>query len=168
MKKFLIFFLATMLGFLGVSCDRLHWPPGDNTNNSYVDSSFVVHQIQLALNPEFYAVSDVIAYQDYLMSEADIDSAFLSIPYDVLANVAKVCINRDGWANKESIVLDFRRSSDVYTNLTTTTSESANLPATPTAPETVSPMPGDTIVATLGANDEITVNGKKYKRYEEK
>lgn len=169
MKNFLIVVLAALCCLLlGAFCWGVpfKWPHrGPTTDDSIPTKEWVIAEIANQMTPTFDDVDMLLHYQ-YLESHArQIDQEFLSMPPELLKQVATVCINRDGYATPESVILDFRSNKEIYNNLAppndddtaNTTTKPDNTPTTGTS--------GGVSHSTENEDsksDTITVNGKKY------
>lgn len=95
------------------------------------------------INPTFKSVGDVFQFREREAEQDSIDATFLSIPPDVLTNIAQVVIGRDKQADKKSIVKEYNdRYRQVYKYLPPN-------PPTVVVPETIKTPPSierDTII----------------------
>lgn len=91
-------------------------PYGLTLSEESIDS--IVHtSLQQSVNPVFTDVDAVLVYRELEISGNQIDSLFLSLPTNILKNVATVVINKDGRATKLNIVHEYLANQQVYDNL---------------------------------------------------
>jgi hypothetical protein len=69
----------------------------------------VEQQLAEVMNPVFMSVDDVYQFYERTVEEKSIDSTFMSIPPDVLINIAQVVIGRNGKATVRDIVYEFKQ-----------------------------------------------------------
>jgi hypothetical protein len=113
-KQLILAFMAALgLMLLTASCDRIK----GTTGGSQSDSLYVAEQIDAQLNPIFKNAAELIDHQQYMIEEISMNDAFLSLQPNILANVATVCINKDGLVTVKSCVEEYLKNQDVYDNL---------------------------------------------------
>lgn len=141
-------FVYTLLAAIGVVLLSIVSSLG---YNHYVDSEQTATKDTIQANealvqtidPTFKSVEDVFQFREREAERDSIDVTFFSIPPDVLTNIARVVIGRDGQADKKSIVKEYNdRYRQVYKYLP------PNPPAT-AVPETIKTPPSierDTVI----------------------
>ena len=125
----LVFTTALCCMMFTISCDRIN----GTVRSSQTDSLFVAEQVDAQLNPAFKNAADLIDYQQCMIEEISMNDTFLSMPPNVIANVATVCINKNGSVTIKSLVEEYMKNQDVYDNL------SGNL--IPPTQDTIAPPP---------------------------
>lgn len=173
MKNFLIVVLAALCCLLlGAFCWGVpfKWPPSRPIDDDPPTKEWVITEIANQMTPAFDDIDVLMRYQ-YIESIAkQIESEFLSMPPEILKQVGTVCINRDGYATMESVILDFRSNKEIYNNLAP---PNDNTTASAIESEGNTPMnsssggiPHSTENKDSKSYDTITVNGKTYKELE--
>ena len=115
MKKFIYGILGVLgivvlsvVSSLGVNYYERHYVSEKDTIN-------IEESIANVMDPVLYNPVDVYNLQQELSDEYTVDSVFLSIPPNVLLNIAKVAIGRNVGTTKKEIVEEFRRHyADIY------------------------------------------------------
>lgn len=169
MKNFLIVVLAALCCLLlGAFCWGVpfKWPHrGPTTDDSIPTKEWVIAEIAHQMTPEFDDVDMLLHYQ-YLESRAkSVEAEFLSMPPEILKQVGTVCINRDGYATMESIVLDYNNNKQIYNNLAPPNDNDTATTVDPTDNTPTAGTSGGISHSTENEDsksDTITVNGKKY------
>lgn len=95
-------------------CDRFKTP---SFSGDRPDSVYVAKSIEAIENPSFTSVSEVKLFQNKLVDEYSIEESFMSMPEEVLTNVATVCLKKSSSITKKDIVLEYRAGKEVYDNL---------------------------------------------------
>ena len=145
----------------------------ENRAYTYDDSVYVSSIVEDMQNPTFTGVVDVLNFQAALADSYAIEEAFVALPPYVLQQVANVCIRKDGYATKYTIVQEYRANRDVYDNLTKPTAQQVpedNTDSTTAMEEQHRPVPS----SVSWEYETDTVDGKpiqvlvKKERYESK
>ena len=158
MKKVLKFLGLLFVPLLAVclsSCEQLK---GYGIKDEPEEPS-VEECLEAAINPAMSTVGEVLAYQNKLINECQIDETFMSFSSAQLTNIATVCINRYGFCNKREIIAEYLANREVYDNLPGSPSQEPNQPIAdtpmqPTPPIAVVPPPSTTVTV-----DSDTING---------
>ena len=159
MKNFLIAVLAALCCLLlGAFCWGVpfKWPNrGPATEEEPLTKEWVRAEIAHQVEPTFDDVDALLHYQYLASHEASIDSEFLAMSPELLRQVGTVCINRDGYATKESVVLDFRSNAQIYNNLKSDATVTE-------VKEVTDHTSGGISYRQEGGSDTIIINGKPY------
>lgn len=115
MFKKIILCFSCMLMFM--SCDRLSSVPC--TADS--DSTYVAEQVDAKLNPSFVSPAMLIDYQQSMIEEIETNETFLDMNPALIANVATVCINKNGSVTVKQLIDEYRANQAVYDNLSSST-----------------------------------------------
>lgn len=73
--------------------------------------------VEAIVNPDMSSVKEVVDLQSTLLSNAHIDSVFMSIPELTLIDVATVTLKNTSTVNKKSIVDAYLANRNIYDNL---------------------------------------------------
>lgn len=147
----------------------------ENLDN--LDSLWVMSLIDEYMNPTFTQSYEAVQFRRSCMNYYSIDSIFKAMPENMLLNVAEVLINRDGIANKRTIVYEYRRNKEVYDNLSSPDHPAQQLtPDTAPDNDNAAPSNGDTSHSPRDkpngsvsyTRSDTTVNGTTYKKVERK
>lgn len=98
---------------------------GDNYD--VADSAMTVKLIKATVDPSFTSVEDVIVFQQNACEMESINREFNALPQNVLKNVAKVVISKEGCATKKSIIEEYRGSKQTYDILSEDSTNTENL-----------------------------------------
>ena len=98
------------------SCDKIGIVKTDVIDKEYADS-IIKESVQDYFNPLFTNVDEVVEFRSLSAEEDVIDREFTELPETILVNVASVCIKRDMYATKRSIIYEYRANRQVYDNL---------------------------------------------------
>ena len=121
MKKALIFLIGLIaVASLGLILGFLTGFIKPKSDIQAVDSVMIDQRVTDAMNPSFTSVEELKVFQQKCIEDYSLDSAFRAMPQQTLATVAGVILNKTGHVCKKSVVDEFRRCSDVYNNLPTT------------------------------------------------
>lgn len=138
--KFLRVYIALLIASIALisltGCDKVPWS-NPTSETTVIDSVSVADQIAAIENPKFMNVQDVLDFRLRCEEQYSIDSVFEALPEQVVINATTVVINRKGYADKKSIVGEYRANKTVYDNLPTkpitqsaTTTKDVDLKAT--------------------------------------
>lgn len=106
------------------------------------DSIWICGVVESIVNPEFENVADVLVFRDNTRANYTIDSVFLSMPDEVITNVASVVIKKIGSVNKLSLVSEYLTNNAIYNALppqapTQEVDKEATDPGTKSEPEEI-------------------------------
>ena len=150
MKKFLygVLFLllavaaSTAVNVALASCDN---PRVNRLTPAKVNKAVVQDCLDSIVNPVFTSVNDAFELQKQLVTNAFIDSVFMSMPQDILKNVTTVMMKKRAYVTKDDIVGEFLQNRQIYENLPATPPDNANITTTK---EEKTPIPGVVIKET--------------------
>lgn len=129
------FLIACVITFLVSACNgRTPWSKPEPIE-AQSDSILVAQYIDRVINPEFLTVKEIFEYRDKVLENAQVDSIILSLPENILTNVATVVLNKFGTATKRQIYDEYRANNDVYKNLPNSTASKSDNTATNTQVE---------------------------------
>ena len=114
MRKFLIVAILGALMLL-VSCDKFGIKPTENYDTA--DSAQVAEFVNSVTNPQIIAVEEALSLKQSMLEKQEVDSAFLSLPDNIISNVTTVLLKKKQLVYKKSIVDEYRRCADVYNNI---------------------------------------------------
>lgn len=149
----IIFVICTCISVCSCKEKGLHF------NSDRPDSVYVAEKIEATVNPSFSSVETVKVFQARLKDEYAIDNIFVSLPSDVLNNVATVCLKQKPQVNKKDIVTEYRTHKEVYDNLSPDPITENGPQSTHSSIDTTT-HPKNTVNYRDGTD---TVNGKPYK-----
>lgn len=180
MKKFIYGCLIALFAVLAstatsvalVSCDK-----GPISLKPAVGVKEVSVCLDSIVNPRLNTTKDVFELQNKLVTNAYIDSVFISMDQKTLENVASVCLGRLHIVTKDDIVSEFIKNKAIYDNLppnsSATTTESTSPSTTTEKPiakielveegkTTVTEAPPTRVEGRpAGSYKDTTINGKK-------
>jgi len=180
MKKFIYGCLIVLFAVLAstatsvalVSCDK-----GPVSLKPAVGVKEVSNCLDSIVNPRLNTTKDVFELQNRLVTNAYIDSVFMSMDQKTLENVASVCLKRLHIVTKDDIVSEFIKNRSIYDNLppnsSATTIESTSPSTTTEKPiakielveegkTTVTEAPQTRVEGKpAGSYKDTTINGKK-------
>lgn len=180
MKKFIYGCLIALFAVLAstatsvalVSCDK-----GPISLKPTVGVKEVSVCLDSIVNPRLNTTKDVFELQNKLVTNAYIDSVFMSMDQKTLENVASVCLGRLHIVTKDDIVSEFIKNRAIYDNLppnsSATTTESTSPSTTTEKPiakielveegkTTVTEAPQTRVEGkSAGSYKDTTINGKK-------
>ena len=175
MKRKLTFYGGYFLILLGLvltfaicctSCDKLRMIQSEVIDKEDVDS-IVAESVTNYINPLFSSVDEVIEFRNVTMDSELIDQAFLEMPEDVLRNVVSVCLKRDGYASKRSIIYEYRANADVYNNLPKNQNDTSSAATDTSSVQKGTSAGGEPYRQdSIKTKDTINLNGKKYVSHE--
>lgn len=164
MKKLLCIVLA-IVGVVVLSCvSSLGYNHYVNKTNIVTPGDTMSAQIEEAVaqvnNPTFLTVEDVFQFRQREAEKDSINLLFKSIPDDVLFNISKVVIGRNGQADKKSIAEEFRKNyKPIYQYIPST-------PSTSSASSQTS-KPNDTIGLPYSIRADTVINGRHFQLIKE-
>lgn len=167
MKKFILWFCgvfcaiicATIATTALISCDQT----GPRILKPAVGVKEVSNCLDSIVNPRLNTTKDVFELQNKLVTNAYIDSVFISMDQKTLENVASVCLGRLHIVTKDDIVSEFIKNRAIYDNLPPNSS-AATIEST--APSTTTEKPIAKI--ELVEEGKTTVTEAPQTRVEEK
>lgn len=160
MKNFISLLGGILLGCLltlgAVYLYETNGPGADNQEKmyEYVDSLVQATNLDYA-NPVMETADEVVIMRDLYAGKKADDEVFLSMPEDVLRNVAGTLIKRQGSVSKSELVLEYTQNKQVYDYLPTNTS----------APDSISAEHKDVskVLSTSYHRRTDTIDGKPVK-----
>lgn len=166
MKKMKFLILVLMAFLLPSSCDLVEHHSSDDYD-AKTDSIFQA-QLENIQNPQFMTISEIVDYRENHFSNLEIDSVFFSLSPATIQNVASVLLKKKPLGiTKRDIVEEFRRCSDIYSNLPTspksTTSNGDSLPVDKTGTDLGTRPDGKRIAKTSYQTRTDTINGEPVK-----
>ena len=165
-KKARSFIGAVFLAFVALlcSCVERHNAAVDDNYDAAEDSAWVCSVVESIVNPEFSKVVDVLQFKENVRQSYLVDSIFLSMPDEVLKNVANVAIRKYGTATKLSIVSEYLQSPEIY-NLLPPQQEQATSPDPPKEVDKeatdLGDKPGEEVVNETQSYRIDTIDGKQ-------
>ena len=118
MRKFILLSCACVmaLGFLSCKKDTTPklWEKAEIEEIAKAAATSVYCDMA---NPTFINVEEAAICQDTYIDGKSVDSIFSSLPPSTLKRVADVCINKAGFTDKKSIVSEYVKNKDVYSNM---------------------------------------------------
>lgn len=157
----ILFMLAVACIACCTSCDKLGVVKTEVIDKEYADS-IIAESISNYTNPLFSSVEEALEFRSLTIDAQIIDNEFLEIPEDILRNVTSVCLKRDGYASKRSIIYEYRANAEVYNNLPKSPTKPTNDTIKQDASAGGEPYKQDSIKT----KDTINLNGKKYVSHE--
>lgn len=151
------------------SCDNLQ-DAKNALSKSQVDTAFVKECVYSVVTPEFTTIDEVLLCQQKLNNNAYVDSMFMSLPENLLKNVATVLLKKTGRATKKAIVNEYISNKDIYKNLPiqpgeqeteTTLVPLKQQNSTPTVVEELQPGGKGKVASTSYQVKDTTIDGKK-------
>lgn len=132
MKKL---FMILAMPLLVASCDKIggHIPP-EPTLEETVENKLVE-----ATNPVMTSVDQVMMLQSKLIEARFVDDVLISMPSDMLRNIATVCIRNNGCCSKADIVYEYQSGARIYDNLPMPDEEAKKAPVDDPPAPTVEP-----------------------------
>ena len=127
---YLVLLLFTICAVV-IGCDKFK---ESSTSGDGPDSVYVAEAIQAAENPSFTTVTEVCMFQNKLLEDQTIEEAFMTMPENILVNVATVCLKKDGVVTKKDIITEYNANRSVYDNLPDKPTETAAPDSTPKQP----------------------------------
>lgn len=127
MKKFISLLGGILIGCLltlgAVYLYETNGPGADYQEEmyEYVDSLVQATNLDYA-NPAMETVEEVVIMRDLYAGKKADDEVFLSMPEDVLRNVAGTLIKRQGSVSKSELVLEYTENKQIYDYLPTNSS----------------------------------------------
>ncbi len=144
MKKFLLWCCTTLCaivaatvlvtGLMGCNKTRQRILP-----TSAVAVKDVSNALDSIVNPRLNTTKDVFELQNRLLTNAYIDSVFMSMKQETLENVASVCLKRLHVVTKDDIVSEYIKNRSIYDNLPP--NSSATIPITSDTIKTTTEKP---------------------------
>lgn len=154
MFKKIILCFSCMLMFM--SCDRLSSVPC--TADS--DSTYVAEQVDAKLNPSFVSPAMLIDYQQSMIEEIETNEMFLDMSPALIANVATVCINKNGSVTVKQLIDEYRANQAVYDNLSTTPSLGTLEPQSVTEEQQLPVVPDSGVKKLKATQIDTVIDGK--------
>lgn len=124
-----------------------------------IDKAQVQACVDSIVNPEFMTINDVYELQETMLSNAFIDSVFMSMDKETLKNVSSVVLKRLHHVTKDDIVGEFLQHQDIYVSLPPPDASNATS-STPTTAQNLE-SPGDKESAESTVIPRIRSDGKK-------
>ena len=156
---YLLILLIAAIGLIACcGCENLGIKKTEVIDKEYADS-IIAESIQNYTNPLFMSVDEAIEFRNLTVDSNTIDQAFLEMPEDVLRNVVSVCLKRDGYASKRSIIYEYRANAEVYNNLPKSTAK----PTNDTIKNQNTSAGGEPYRRDSASKGDTVINGKSYK-----
>lgn len=181
MKKFILWFCGVFCAIICATIATTALISCDQTGPKILQKPAVgVKEVSVCLdsivNPRLNTTKDVFELQNKLVTNAYIDSVFVSMDQKTLENVASVCLKRLHIVTKDDIVSEFIKNRAIYDNLppnsSVTTIESTTPPSTTTekpiakielveeGKTTVTEAPQTRVEEQPAGYKDTTINGK--------
>jgi hypothetical protein len=127
LKVYFTLLLFAILTAAGMSSCKHYGLTHPSDNYDVADSAMTAQLIKAAVDPSFTSVADVIMFQQRACDMVTIDKEFNALPQNILKNVAKVVISKEGRATKKSILEEYRSSKKTYDVLSEDSTKTANV-----------------------------------------
>ena len=160
----ILFMLAVACIACCTSCDKLGVVKTEVIDKEYADS-IIAESISNYTNPLFSSVEEALEFRSLTIDAQIIDNEFLEMPEDILRNVTSVCLKRDGYASKRSIIYEYRANAEVYNNLPKSQNGTSSVTDTSNVQKGTS-AGGEPYRDSIKTKDTINLNGKKYVSHE--
>ena len=160
----ILFMLAAACIACCTSCNKLRMIQSEVIDKEYADS-IIAESIQNYTNPLFSSVEEALEFRSLTIDAQIIDNEFLEMPEDILRNVTSVCLKRDGYASKRSIIYEYRANAEVYNNLPKSQNGTSSEVDTSNVQKGTS-AGGEPYRDSIKTKDTINLNGKKYVSHE--
>lgn len=157
-------FLVALALTLCCSCNKLGMVTSEVIDKEYADS-IIRESVQNYINPLFTNVDEVVEFRSLSAEAKVIDAEFEEMPETILRNVATVCLKRDSYASKRSIIYEYRANRQVYDNLPANAEPPAST-TTEEAPKTEQKSTsagGEPSRPDSASKGDTVINGKPYR-----
>lgn len=124
-----VFVLSTMTSCHG----RFPWSDRELERYDSVDSTFIASTVEEAINPVFIDIASMLEARAADIADQSVDSLWLTLPDNILKDVASVLIKKGIPVTKRTLIEEYRQHTSVYDNLpppSNTSSTSADTKST--------------------------------------
>ena len=108
-----VFVLSTVTSCHG----RFPWSSRDTEQYDSADSLYVATLVEKAINPVYVDITSMLEARAADVAEQSIDSLWLTLPDNILEDVASVLIKQGIPITKHKLIKEYRQHTSVYDNL---------------------------------------------------